>query len=319
MIRYIIKRLLYLIPVVLCVSFLVFALMDLTPGSIVDSMIPSDATPEMAEAIRAQYDMDKPMIYRYGKYMFHFIQGDLGKSDISGENILDMYLVRLPNTLLLAVTSLFIAAILAIPMGIRAARHAGTLTDTLTTVVTLVGMSMPAFWLGLILLYIFSFQLHWFPAGGNMGILSYVLPSVCNGLNMMAGTTRQTRSAMLEVLNADFLRTARAKGVPEKRVIWKHALGNAMIPILTTLGGNLSTAMAGSVVIESVFAWPGVGRLTAEAIMSRDTKLACGSVIMTTILYVLMMLLVDLAYAFVDPRIKARYVRPKKVRRRQPA
>lgn len=315
MVRYIIRRLLYLIPVVLCVSFLIFALMDLTPGTVVDSMIPNDATPEMVESIYAQYDLDKPMVYRYVKYMFNFIQGDLGKSDISGEDILQMYLTRLPNTLLLAVTSLFIAAVLAIPMGIRAARNAGTLTDNLTTVATLIGMAMPSFWLGLLLLFFFSFKLHIFPASGNSGILSYVLPAVCNGLSMMAGTARQTRSAMLEVLRADFLRTARAKGVPEKRVIWKHALGNAMIPILTTLGGNLSTALAGSVVIESVFAWPGVGRLTAEAIMSRDAKLACGAVIMTTILYVIMQLLVDLAYAFVDPRIKSRYVRAKKPRR----
>lgn len=315
MIRYIIKRLLFLIPIILCVSFIIFALMDLTPGTVADSMIPSDATPEMIQAIYAQFDLDKPMIYRYGKYMLNFIKGDLGKSDISGESIMQMYLIRLPNTLLLAVSSILIAAILAIPMGIRAARHAGTLTDNMTTLVTLIGMSMPAFWLGLILLFIFSYKLRILPASGNSGFLSYILPAICNGLSMMASTTRQTRSAMLEVLNADFLRTARAKGVPEKRVIWKHALGNALIPTLTTLGGNLSTALAGSVVIESVFAWPGVGRLTAEAIMSRDVKLACGSVIMTTILYVIMMLIVDLAYAFVDPRIKAVYMGAKKPRR----
>ena len=315
MIRYIIKRLLYLIPVILCVSFIIFALMDLTPGTVVDSMIPSDATPELIAAIRAQYDMDKPMIYRYGKYMLNFIQGDLGRSDLSGESIMKMYLTRLPNTIVLALTSIVIAALMAIPMGIRAARHAGTLTDTMTTVVTLIGMSMPAFWLGLMLLFAFSYKLGWFPASVNGGFKSLILPAFCNGLSMMAGTTRQTRSAMLEVLNSDYLRTARAKGVPERRVIWKHALVNAMIPILTTLGGNLSHAMAGSVVIESVFAWPGVGRLTAEAIMSRDTKMACGCVIMTTILYVVMILLVDLAYAFVDPRIKARYIRSKKPRK----
>ena len=315
MVRYVIKRLLYLIPVVLCVSFLIFALMDLTPGSVVDNMIPSDATPEEVAEIYAQYDLDKPMVYRYVKYMIGFVQGDLGKSDISGEDILQMYLTRLPNTLLLAVTSLFVAAVLAVPMGICAARNAGTLKDNMITLVTLIGMAMPAFWLGLLLLFFFSYKLHIFPASGNSGFLSYILPAVCNGLSMMASTARQTRSAMLDVLRADFLRTARAKGVPEKRVIWKHALGNAMIPILTTLGSNLSSALAGSVVIESVFAWPGVGRLTSEAIMSRDTKLACGAVIMTTILYVLMQLVVDLAYAFVDPRIKARYVKTKKRRR----
>lgn len=315
MLRYIIKRLLFLIPVIICVSFLIFALLDLTPGSVIDSMISNNASPEEIAAIKAKFDMDKPMIYRYGKYMINFVQGNLGVSDISGERVIDTYLDRLPATLILALSSITIAAVIAIPLGIRAAKRAGSLTDNLTTVFTLVGMSMPAFWLGLLMLFLFSYNLRIFPAGGNSSIVSIILPALCNGLMMMAGTTRQTRSSMLEVLHSDYLRTARAKGVPEKIVIRKHALGNAWIPILTTLGVGLSNALAGSVVIESVFSWPGVGRLTAEAIMSRDVKLACGSVILTTILYVIMLLIVDLAYAFVDPRIKAQYARVKKTRR----
>ena len=314
--RYIIRRVLYLIPVIICVSFLIFALMDLTPGTIVDSMITDATTPQQVAEIKAKYDLDKPMVYRYGKYMVRLVQGDLGVSDLTNMSVFKTYISRLPATLELSLASLVIGCSIAIPLGIRAARRAGTLGDNATTVFTLVGMSMPAFWLGLLLLLLFSMKLRWLPAGGNHGVVSFILPAVCSGLGMMAGTARQTRSSMLEVLHADYLRTARAKGVPEKQVIRKHALGNAWIPILTTVGVSLSNSLAGSAIIESVFAWPGVGRLTVEAVTSRDVKLTCGSVIMTTILYVLMLLLVDLTYAFVDPRIKAQYANVGSKRRR---
>ena len=170
--------------------------------------------------------------------------------------------------------------------------------------------------LKLLLLLLFSYKLKLLPAGGNDGILSFILPAICSGLMLMATATRQTRSSMLEVLNSDYLRTARAKGVPEKQVIRKHALGNAWIPIITTIGGVLSNSLAGSAVVESVFAWPGVGRLTVDAVNTRDVTLTCGCVIMTTILYVVLQLIVDLIYAFVDPRIRAQYQNAGKKRRR---
>ena len=240
--RYIIRRVLYLIPVIICVSFLIFALMDLTPGTIVDSMITDATTPQQVAEIKAKYDLDKPMVYRYGKYMVRLVQGDLGVSDVTNMSVFKTYISRLPATLELSLASLVIGSSIAIPLGIRAARRAGTIGDSLTTVFTLVGMSMPAFWLGLLLLLLFSMKLRWLPAGGNHGIVSFILPAVCSGLMLMAGTARQTRSSMLEVLHADYLRTARAKGVPEKQVIRKHALGNAWIPILTTVGVSLSNS-----------------------------------------------------------------------------
>ena len=310
--RYILKRILWLIPVILCVSLIVFSLMDLTPGTIVDTMIGETTTPEDIAALRALYDLDKPMIYRYAKYMIHLVQGDLGTSDVSGLSVWGQYISKLPNTLLLSLAALVIGAAMSIPMGINAAKKAGKLADTATTTFALVGISMPGFWLALLLLLVFSYYLKLLPAGGNKELASFILPAVCSGLMLMAGSTRQTRSSMLEVLKMDYLRTARAKGVPEKVVIRKHALGNAMIPILTTIGGSLSVSLAGSVVIESVFAWPGVGRMAADAMNSRDTTTICGCVIMTSILYVLIQLLVDLMYAFVDPRIKSIYSRPKK-------
>ena len=308
MLRYVITRILWLIPIIIVVSFIVYTLMDLAPGTIVDSMITDTMTQEDVDALMRAYDLDKPMIYRYGKYMLNLVQGNLGVSDHTRISVWDTYISRLPNTLLLAFASLVFGAVISIPLGIFAARRAGSLVDNSVTLLTLLGMSMPAFWLGLLLLMLFSLHLGWLPGGGNReGFRSLILPAVCSGFILMASSARQTRSSMLEVLNADYLRTARAKGVPEEAVIRKHALGNAWIPILTTIGTSLSVSLAGSAVIESVFSWSGVGRATVDAVMARDVTATCGLVIMTTILYVVLQLVVDLLYAFVDPRIKSQY------------
>jgi len=308
LLRYVMKRVLWLIPVIICVSFIVFALMELAPGTVVDTMLSSAATEEDKAAIMAKYDLDKPMVYRYGKYMLNLVQGDLGISDVTKVPVWDTYISRLPNTLLLSLSSLVIGSSVSIPMGIFAARRAGKIADTATTTFTLVGMSMPSFWLGLLLMYVFCFWLGWLPAGrADRGFADFILPAVCSSFMLMASSTRQTRSSMLEVLKSDYLRTARAKGIPEKVIVRKHALGNAMIPILTTIGSSLSISLAGMVIIETVFTWPGVGRATVDAVNARDVTATCGLVIMTTILYVVMQLIVDLLYAFVDPRIRAQY------------
>ena len=309
MVRYIIKRVLWLIPVIICVSLIIFTLLELTPGTVVDSMMSEGMTQEDRAALIAKYNLDKPMLYRYGLYMFRLIQGDLGVADRTGLNVWNLFITRLPNTLLLSFTALIIGAAISIPIGVIAARKAGTLTDSAVTGFSLLGMSMPLFWLGLLLMLLFSYVLGWLPSGGNNnGIRSLILPAICASVGMIAQTSRQARSNMLDVLHADYLRTARAKGVPEKLVIRKHALSNAWIPILTALGTSLTTQLAGSVVVESVFAWPGIGSLAASAVTARDVTLTCGVVIMTTILYVLTQLIVDILYAFVDPRIKSQYV-----------
>jgi len=313
MLRYVIKRILLLIPVILAVAFIVFMLMELAPGDIVDTMRSEDMTPEDVEALRRQYNLHRPVVYRYAVYMINLVQGDLGISYVSRFSVWDTYISRLPNTLILSFSSLIIGSLAAVTLGITAAKRAGKLVDNATTTFSLIGMSMPGFWLGLLLLLVFSLRLGWLPAGGNtQGIRSLILPVICSSLMLMGTATRQTRSSMLEVLKSDYLRTARAKGVPEKVVINKHALGNAWIPILTTIGTGLSVSLAGSVVVESVFAWPGVGRMAAEAVMARDIPATLGCVILTTILYVLVHLLVDLCYAFVDPRIKSQYVTKRK-------
>ncbi|MCL2200988.1 MAG: ABC transporter permease subunit [Oscillospiraceae bacterium] len=316
--RYVIKRILLLIPLLVIVSFIVFALMEAAPGTIVDNMITGVMTEEEIAELRAQFNLDRPMIYRYWRYMVNLVQGDLGVSDTTGISVWNTYISRLPNTLILTLASLIVGLSISIPMGMLAARRAGKLTDTLTTSFTMIGMSMPSFWLGLLLILIFSHWLGWLPSSGNRdGFRSIILPGVCSGLMLMASSTRQTRSSMLEVLSSDYLRTARAKGVPEKVVIRKHALANAWIPILTTIGNSLGVSIAGSAVIETVFAWPGVGRMTVDAVMARDVTAATGAVIMTTVLYVLLQLLIDLSYVFVDPRIKAQYIGVKRKKPRK--
>ena len=260
MIRYAIRRILLLIPILLAVSIIVYILLDLAPGSVVDSMISGNMTQEDIAELERQYNLDKPVLYRYGLYMYNLIRGDLGTSDYTGLDVWEIYISRLPNTLILAVTSLIFGSVIGIPLGIISARRAGTLIDNIITFVTLIGMSMPGFWLAL--LFIIQFSLKWpiLPAGGfEDGFASLVLPTICSGFVLMAGVARHKRASMLEQLNADYLRTARAKGVPGEVVINKHALGNAWIPILTMIEAHYARRSR-SAIIEYVF-WPGVGGL----------------------------------------------------------
>jgi peptide/nickel transport system permease protein len=316
MLRYTITRILWLIPILICVSFIIFALMDAAPGSVVDSMITESMTTKEIQELKAKYNLDKPMVVRYGQYMWGLVHGDLGKSQITGQPIWDLYITRFPNTLALSLLSLLFGTIIAIPLGIFAAKHAGTIWDNLTTAFTMIGLSMPSFWLGLLLLLWFAYRIRLFPAGYDGTWKCFVMPVIANGFALSATITRQTRSAILEVSRQDFLRTARAKGVPERQVTVRHELRNAWIPIITQIGLMVAITLAGSAVIEAVYTWPGVGYLMVMAINSRDVTLACGCVILTSIMYVLILLLVDILYAFVDPRIRAQYSKGRKTKRR---
>ena len=215
---------------------------------------------------------------------------------------------RLPATLLLAGASVLVSIVLSIPLGILAATKHGSLTDNASMVAALLGLSMPNFWLGLMLIIVFSLNLGWLPSSGfKDGFRSLILPAITIGTGLMATLTRTTRSSMLDVIRSDYLRTARAKGVPEKTVIRKHALKNAMIPIITVIGTQMGRTLGGSVVTENVFSWPGVGRLTIDAVKQRDTIMVTGCIIMSVIMISLIQLLVDITYAFVDPRLKSQY------------
>ena len=307
MIRYIVKRVVMVIPVLLIVILIIFTLMDLAPGSIVDAMITSEMTQDDVIVLREMYDLDKPMLYRYGKYLLGLLKGDLGDSMVSKLPVWDLYMSRWPMTLQLSFLSLILGIAIAIPLGIFAAKHAGSIMDSAATAFSLIGLSMPGFWLGLLLLMVFAYRFRIFPAAYDGTWQSYVLPVVACGFSMSANITRQTRSAILEVVRQDYLRTARAKGVPEWQITTRHELRNAWIPIIAQIGNVLGFTLAGSAVIEAVYSWPGVGTMIVEAIGRRDVTLACGAVVLTCIVYVFLYLLVDLMYALVDPRIKSQY------------
>lgn len=305
--RYIVKRLLMLIPVIVGVSFLVFAIMDLAGGDVTVAMGAEQMSAEQLAALRERLGLDRPMLVRYFEYMLGLCRGDLGNSAISGAPVMQLFWEKFPSTMLLALAATVVNLSVSLPLGIYSARHNGSLADNIAVVGGLLGLSIPGFWLGLMLMILFSLQLGWLPSQGNDGFLNIILPAITLGIGQMAVITRTTRSAMLDVIHSDYLRTARSKGVPEKQVINKHALRNALIPIITVFGSQFAMSLAGAALIESVFSWPGVGRLLVDAMQSRDTSVVTGCIIMKTINISVILLLVDLLYAFVDPRIKSQY------------
>ncbi len=307
--RYIRKRILMLIPVIIGVSFLIYFIMDLAPGDVISQLAPDNATTEQIEMLRHQYGYDRSVFYRYMMYMAGLVKGDLGTSYLTGKPVWEMFIQRLPATLALSLGAIIVSMIISIPLGVFSAIHNGSLGDNAAMVVALLGLSMPNFWLGLLLIIAFSLQLGLFPSGGMDGIRSVILPAITIGTGYTAIMTRTTRSSMLDVIRQDYLRTARAKGVPEKVVIRKHALKNALIPIITVIGTQMAACIGGSVLTETVFAWPGVGRLIIDSVNQRDVPAVTGSIIMTTILISILLLVIDLLYAFVDPRIKAQYAK----------
>ena len=317
MIRFFLRRLILFIPIIIAVSLIVFILMDLTPGDRLSRMSLEGMTTEEVQALRNSLGLDDPLLVRYGRYMIKLLQGDLGRSELSGLDIWETYMSRLPNTLALAGLSMTIAVSVSIPLGIFASRRSGKIADNLTTAISMIGMATPTFWVGILFILLFSSYLGWLPSGGfRAGFASLILPALATSSNLLASSTRQTRSSMLEVLNADYLRTARAKGVPERVVIRKHALGNALIPIVTTVGMSVAIAVSGTAVTETVFAFPGIGRLIVEAVNGRDLTTITGVTILTTVLFVFVVLLVDVAYTVVDPRIKAEFAGRGKSERR---
>jgi len=325
LIRYVIKRILWLIPIIIVVTFIMYFLLDLAPGTVVDQMRTGNMTEEEIQQLYKEYDLDKSVFYRYGKYMLNLVQGDLGTSQITQTSVWKEFSSRFINTFVLSISGMIIGCLIALPLGIFASKRAGTLWDTLTTGFTLIGMSMPNFWVGMLLIIVFAYKIPIFKANGSGGLAGglagFILPAITTSFTMMATVARQVRSSMLENIRADYLRTARAKGVPERDVINRHALKNAWIPVITTIGTTLTMSMAGSAVIETVFSWPGIGKLVVDAVSRRDVTLASGCIVLTTILYVVLLLIVDLLYAAVDPRIKAQYVSgaKKKKKTAQPA
>ncbi len=305
--KYVIKRLLMLIPVIIGVSFLVFFIMSLAPGDTARMMLGEDAPIEAVEALREELGLNDPLLVRYANYMLDLLHGDLGTSYKSDRPVFSEIAARFPATLELAFWGMMFAVVLSIPIGILSATRQYSFVDGISMVFALLGVATPNFWLGLMLIIGFSLHLGWFPSGGAEGWRSLVLPVITLGTGCMANITRTTRSSMLEVIRQDYIRTAKAKGVSRKKVINKHALKNALIPVVTVIGLQFGALLGGAVLTEAVFAWPGLGTFLVNSIKAKDTPSVLGCVIIFSICFSIVNLCVDLIYAFIDPRIKSKY------------
>jgi peptide/nickel transport system permease protein len=302
---YLLRRLAQSVLVLFGVSFVVFVILYLT-GDPALVLLPPDATAEDIREFRVRMGFNDPFVVQYGRFLGGALRGDFGQSVRHGEPAFNLVLERLPATFELAGAALLVALVLAIPAGVVSAVRRNTVTDYAATVVALLGQSMPTFWLGIMLILIFSVQLNVLPSSGRGGLEHLLLPALTLGLFTTARITRLTRSGMLEVLNQDYIRTARAKGVNGPPVVWKHALKNAAIPIVTIVGIELGTLLGGSVITETIFAWPGVGRLSVQAIYNRDYPVVQAAVFLLASTFVLVNLVVDLLYTYLDPRIRLR-------------
>jgi peptide/nickel transport system permease protein len=297
------RRLLQSLIVLLGVSFVVFFILFLT-GDPALVLLPPEATAEDIRLFREKMGFNDPFLVQYGRFLAGALRGNFGESIRHGEPAFTLVVERMPATFQLAGAALLIALCLAIPAGIVSAVRRNSILDYVSTVVALLGQSMPTFWLGIMLILLFSVQLQLLPSSGRGDLRHLVLPAVTLGLFTTARITRLTRSGMLEVLSQDYIRTARAKGVSDPPVVWKHALKNAAIPIVTIVGIELGTLLGGSVITETIFAWPGVGRLLIQSINFRDYPLVQGCILLIAVTYVAMNLLTDLTYGLLDPRIR---------------
>jgi len=304
MLQYVIKRLLYTVPVLIGISILLFIMLRALPGDPAQVLAGELASQEDIQNIRVQLGLDKPIHVQYARFLFRLSHLDLGRSARTQNPVIQEIWARLPNTFLLAVVATGLACLIGIPAGIISAIKPYGWLDNLVTSGALFGISMPVFWLGLMLVVVFSVILHWLPAGGTGGVEHVILPSVTLAAFVVAFIARMTRSSMLEVLNQDYITTARSKGLQEKVVIIRHALHNALIPIITVIGLQFGMLLGGAVLTETVFAWPGLGRLIVDSILARDYPMIQGVILIFGLLYILVNLVVDMLYALVDPRIR---------------
>jgi len=301
---YIRKRLLLLVPVVWGVVTVVFSFIHLVPGDPVLAMVGESAQPVDIAKLREQLGLNDPLHLQYFRYLSRLVRGDLGASLHTGKPVLKTVLQRYPATAKLALASLLLALIISIPLGVLSATHRNSPVDHFSMVLALLGISMPNFWLGPLLIILFSIKLNLLPVSGSGGWSYLILPAITLGTALTALLTRMVRSTMLEEMGQDYIRTARAKGLPERVVIYKHALKNALIPVVTIVGLQFGTLLTGAIITETIFAWPGLGRLTIQAISQRDYPLVQGCILMISLTYILINLATDLLYTVLDPRIR---------------
>lgn len=304
MFKYIIKKLILMVPVVIGMTVIVFLLLHLSPGDPIDLIAGPRATPEVIENIRIRLGLDKPLIVQYFKFLMNLFRGDLGVSILQQRPVTTIIKETLPVTLELGLASIIISFVVAVPLGIIAAVNRNTWKDYASMSGALIAMSVPTFWLGLLLIYFFAYKLRWFPVSGYGTWKHLVLPLMAISFTGVAVTARMVRSSMLEVIRQDYIRTARSKGLAEKAIIYGHALKNALIPVVTMLGLRIGWIIGGSVIIEIVFARPGLGRLMINAIYARDYPIVQGAMVVLTSSIIIGNMIADILYLIVDPRIK---------------
>lgn len=306
MIQYILRRLLASIPVLFGISILVFLSLHLSPGDPVRMMVGPEvaiSAEEMAQ-LREEFGFNDPLPVQYWRYISKAVQGDLGRSVRSNRPVTQQLMDAFPSTLQLTIASMVVALSIGVTIGVMAAIFRNTPVDGGVMVFAVFGISMPSFWLGLMLIFLFSLRLGWFPATGQGGLERLILPAITLGVAEAAIIARLTRSGLVEVLNQDYVRTARAKGLRESSVILRHALKNALIPIVTVVGLQFGALLAGAVIVETVFARPGIGQLTVDAILNRDFPTVQGAVLFFAVIYLVVNLVVDILYGYLDPRIR---------------
>ncbi|MGB7728136.1 MAG: nickel ABC transporter permease [Candidatus Acidiferrum sp.] len=304
MVRYLLRQFALTLPAIWLVLTMVFFLIHIVPGDPVEQMLGEGAAPGQAAQLRHSLGLDRPLYVQYGRYLADVVRGDLGQSFKFQAPVRHVIFERYPATLQLAFLALLVCAAIAIPAGVIAAHRRGSNEDRAIGVFTLLGLAVPNFALGPLLITLFSIKLGWLPVSGRGGALNYMLPAATLGAALAAILTRMVRSSMLEELSSDYVRTARAKGLSTSAVLLRHALRNALIPIITILGLQFGTLLAGTIVTETIFSWPGIGRLTVMAISSRDYPLLQGCILVIALSYVLVNLLTDVFYAFIDPRVR---------------
>jgi len=317
--KYVFGRLLQLIPLLIGISLISFFVMHLAPGDPTALFIDPNVNPAELARVKANWGLDQPIYIQYGKWLINAVKGDFGRSYITSQPVIAEIGERLPATLLLMISSMILTLLISIPIGVYSAVKKGSWFDNFFTVFSFAGMAIPSFWLGLMLMLLFSVQLDWLPAVGMFNplmkhthplyraldvVIHMILPLTTMTILSLAGISRYQRAAMLEVLNQDFIKVARAKGLPERVVIFKHALRNALIPIVTILGLSLPDLFGGAFIIETVFAWPGMGRLGVQSIFQRNYPDIMGIVMLSAVLIIIGNLLADIGYAAVDPRIR---------------
>ena len=308
MYKYVLRRVMLLIPVIIGVTFIIFTMMYLTPGDPAKIMLGESAKQEDIERLQEELGLNRPYLVQFGDYVRKAVlEQDIGRSYATKRPVTEEVMGRFPVTLKLAAFSILIAVAIGIPIGIVSATKQYSLFDNISMVVALLGVSMPNFWQGLLLILLFSVTLGWLPASGFSSFKHMILPAVTIGTSTAAVITRMTRSSMLEVIRQDYIRTARAKGQVESKVVNRHALKNALIPIITVVGLQFGYLLSGAVLTESIFAVPGVGRLMVESIRARDFPVVQGAVLFIAVTFSIVNLFVDIMYAYVDPRIRSQY------------